>query len=236
MHRPGVTPKSPSAAIRSVVPKSAHGDSGRYGPFARAVRRLATAASYRSEATGVAVLLIARFSGDVAELTRAYDRAHAMIMAAGGAAVRRRPSALTVSPDGGAYVSRYRDRGHVNDSGHGGGCRSVGYRPRHRPEALTGSADAFECPPRILQAALATAHCRRQLVAQAGHVLWTVIGRWAVGLRAFPLHDRKCMDNARATRALAQQLRLTSARRTSYSCSGWPGTPRTAASCGGSAG
>jgi hypothetical protein len=32
----------------------------------------------------VAVLLIARFSGDVAELTRAYDRAHAMIMAAGG--------------------------------------------------------------------------------------------------------------------------------------------------------
>jgi len=33
----------------------------------------------------VAVLLIARFSGDVAELTRAYDRAHAMIMAAGGA-------------------------------------------------------------------------------------------------------------------------------------------------------
>jgi hypothetical protein len=49
------------------------------------VRRLATAASYRSEVTGVAVLLIARFSGDVAELTRAYDRAHAMIMAAGGA-------------------------------------------------------------------------------------------------------------------------------------------------------
>ena len=33
----------------------------------------------------MAVLLIARFSGDVAELTRAYDRAHAMIMAAGGA-------------------------------------------------------------------------------------------------------------------------------------------------------
>src|ERR1700733_9688580 len=52
---------------------------------ARAVRRLATAASYRSEVTGVAVLLIARFSGDVAELTRAYDRAHAMIMAVGGA-------------------------------------------------------------------------------------------------------------------------------------------------------
>ncbi len=34
----------------------------------------------------MAVLLIARFSGDVAELTRAYDRAHAMIMASGGAA------------------------------------------------------------------------------------------------------------------------------------------------------
>jgi hypothetical protein len=33
----------------------------------------------------MAVLLIARFSGDGAELTRAYDRAHAMIMAAGGA-------------------------------------------------------------------------------------------------------------------------------------------------------
>ena len=33
----------------------------------------------------MAVLLIARFSGDIAELTRAYDRAHAMIMAAGGA-------------------------------------------------------------------------------------------------------------------------------------------------------
>ena len=33
----------------------------------------------------MAVLLIARFSGDVAELTRAYDLAHAMIMAAGGA-------------------------------------------------------------------------------------------------------------------------------------------------------
>jgi len=64
-----------SAATRSVVPKSAHGDSGRYSPSARAVRRLATAASYRSEVTGVAVLLIARFSGDVAELTRAYDRA-----------------------------------------------------------------------------------------------------------------------------------------------------------------
>jgi hypothetical protein len=76
---------SASAAIRSVVPKSAHGDSGRYGPSARAVRRLATAASYRPEVTGVAVLLIARFSGDVADLTRAYDRAHAMIMAAGGA-------------------------------------------------------------------------------------------------------------------------------------------------------
>lgn len=54
-------------------------------PSARAVRRLATAASYRSEVTGVAVLLIARFSGEVAELTRAHDRAHAMIMAAGGA-------------------------------------------------------------------------------------------------------------------------------------------------------
>jgi hypothetical protein len=76
---------SAHAAIRSVVPKSAHGDSGRHGPSARAVRRLATAASYRSEVTRVAVLLIARFSGDVAELTRAYDRAHAMIMAAGGA-------------------------------------------------------------------------------------------------------------------------------------------------------
>jgi hypothetical protein len=66
-------------------PNSGRGDSGRYGPSARAVRRLATAASYRSEVTGVAVLLIARFSGDVAELVRAYDRAHAMIMAAGGA-------------------------------------------------------------------------------------------------------------------------------------------------------
>ena len=33
----------------------------------------------------MAVLLIARFSGDVAELTRAYDGAHAMIMAVGGA-------------------------------------------------------------------------------------------------------------------------------------------------------
>lgn len=33
----------------------------------------------------MAVLLIARFSGDVAELTRAYDRAHEMIMAGGGA-------------------------------------------------------------------------------------------------------------------------------------------------------
>jgi quinol monooxygenase YgiN len=33
----------------------------------------------------VAVLLIARFSGDVAELTRAYDRVHEMIMATGGA-------------------------------------------------------------------------------------------------------------------------------------------------------
>jgi hypothetical protein len=75
--------------------------------------------------------------------------------------------------------------------------RSVWYRPRHRSEALTGSADAFECPPRILQAALTTAHCHRQLVARAGHVLWMVIGRWAVGFRAFPLHDRKCMDNAR---------------------------------------
>ena len=32
---------------------------------------------------GIAVLLIARFSGDVAELTRAYDRAHEMIMVAG---------------------------------------------------------------------------------------------------------------------------------------------------------
>jgi hypothetical protein len=87
------------AAIRSVVPKSAHGDSGRYGPSARAVRRLATAASYRSEVTGVAVLLIARFSGDVAELTRAYDRAHAMIMAAGGAgAVRRTAASLRDQP------------------------------------------------------------------------------------------------------------------------------------------
>jgi hypothetical protein len=66
-------------------PNSGRGDSGRFGPSARAVRRLATAASYRSEVTGVAVLMIARFSGDVAELIRAYDRAHAMIMAAGGA-------------------------------------------------------------------------------------------------------------------------------------------------------
>jgi hypothetical protein len=33
----------------------------------------------------VEVLLIARFSGDVAQLSRAYDRAHALIMAAGGA-------------------------------------------------------------------------------------------------------------------------------------------------------
>ena len=33
----------------------------------------------------MAVLLIARFSGDVAELTRAYDRAHTMIMVADGA-------------------------------------------------------------------------------------------------------------------------------------------------------
>jgi hypothetical protein len=33
----------------------------------------------------VAVLLIARFSGDVAQLSLAYDRAHALIMAAGGA-------------------------------------------------------------------------------------------------------------------------------------------------------
>jgi hypothetical protein len=49
------------------------------------VRRLATAARYRPEVAGVAVLLIARFSGEVAELTRACDRAHAMIMAAGGA-------------------------------------------------------------------------------------------------------------------------------------------------------
>jgi hypothetical protein len=74
-----------SSAIRSVVPKSAHGDSGRYDPSVRAVRRLATAARYRPEVAGVAVLLIARFPGDVAELTRACDRAHAMIMAAGGA-------------------------------------------------------------------------------------------------------------------------------------------------------
>jgi hypothetical protein len=66
-------------------PNSGRGDSGRFGPSARAVRRLATAASYRSEVTGVAVLMIARFSGDVAERIRAYDRAHAMIMAAGGA-------------------------------------------------------------------------------------------------------------------------------------------------------
>ena len=33
----------------------------------------------------MAVLLIARFTGDVAELSRAYDQAHAMILAAGGA-------------------------------------------------------------------------------------------------------------------------------------------------------
>ena len=33
----------------------------------------------------MAVLLVARFSGDVAELIRAYDRGHAMIMVAGGA-------------------------------------------------------------------------------------------------------------------------------------------------------
>jgi hypothetical protein len=33
----------------------------------------------------VRALLIARFRGDVKELTRAYDRAHQMIMAAGGA-------------------------------------------------------------------------------------------------------------------------------------------------------
>ena len=33
----------------------------------------------------MAVLLIARFSGDVADLTRAYDHGHAMIMAADGA-------------------------------------------------------------------------------------------------------------------------------------------------------
>ncbi|HJQ94645.1 MAG TPA: hypothetical protein VJ935_02915 [Acidimicrobiia bacterium] len=31
------------------------------------------------------VLIIARFSGDVEELTRAYDRAHRAIMEAGGA-------------------------------------------------------------------------------------------------------------------------------------------------------
>jgi hypothetical protein len=49
------------------------------------VHRLATAASYGVGGQGVAVLLIARFSGDVAEMARAYDRAHAMIMAAGGA-------------------------------------------------------------------------------------------------------------------------------------------------------
>jgi hypothetical protein len=33
----------------------------------------------------VAVMLIARFDGDVDELTRAYDRAHAVIMERGGA-------------------------------------------------------------------------------------------------------------------------------------------------------
>jgi hypothetical protein len=33
----------------------------------------------------VPVMLIARFDGDVAELTRAYDRAHALIMSRGGA-------------------------------------------------------------------------------------------------------------------------------------------------------
>jgi hypothetical protein len=33
----------------------------------------------------MAVMLIARFDGDVAALTQAYDRAHAMIMSRGGA-------------------------------------------------------------------------------------------------------------------------------------------------------
>jgi hypothetical protein len=33
----------------------------------------------------VAVMLIARFEGDVDELTQAYDRAHALIMSRGGA-------------------------------------------------------------------------------------------------------------------------------------------------------
>jgi hypothetical protein len=33
----------------------------------------------------VPVMLIARFDGDVAELVRAYDRAHALIMSRGGA-------------------------------------------------------------------------------------------------------------------------------------------------------
>ena len=33
----------------------------------------------------MAVMLIARFDGDVATLTQAYDRAHALIMSRGGA-------------------------------------------------------------------------------------------------------------------------------------------------------
>ena len=40
-------------------------------------------ARWESEGLASRVLLIARFSGDVAELTRAYDRAHEMIMVAG---------------------------------------------------------------------------------------------------------------------------------------------------------
>ena len=42
----------------------------------------------------MAALLIARFDGETAELTRAYDRAHALIMSQGGDFLRRVEASL----------------------------------------------------------------------------------------------------------------------------------------------
>ena len=53
---------------------------------------------------GMSALLIARFDGDVEELTRSYDRAHALIMSRGG----RHPSAscaITVQSEMALFTS-----------------------------------------------------------------------------------------------------------------------------------
>jgi hypothetical protein len=54
----------------------------------------------------------------------------------------------TGSPGGGAYARRYHDREHVNESGQAG-CRSVWYRPRHKPTSRSASARGWRCLSRL---------------------------------------------------------------------------------------